>query len=971
MADHSKQVSDLYHAALELPPEQRADFLKDACGDYDGLRQEIESLLQYDAASAGFLERPAAPAAVGTVGAIPSSMVNRQIGAYRMVALLGVGGMGEVYRAHDTKLGRDVAIKILPAHFTDEPERRARFAREARLLATLNHPHIGAIYGIEEADGVTALVLELVEGPTLSDRLERGRMQIREALAIARQIAEALAAAHEKGIVHRDLKPANIVLQRSASGEETRAKVLDFGLAKPIVVNHAGEVTRGVSLSGPGTADGRILGTPAYMSPEQARGLAVDKRTDIWAFGCVLFEMLTARRPFDGETLTDTLASVLEREPDWAALPAETPASIRRLLERCLRKDTRQRLHDMADVLIEIDDAIGAAAHSSTTGGQAHRTVRQPVKWIAAAFLAGGVVTAGYFAFIGRSRAQEADPIELAMVAPAGTNFPATGSSLSLPSLSLPPFALSPDGRAMALLAISGGSSPTLWIRRLGGGARQLPGTEGAVSPFWSPDSREIGFFADGKLKRIAVAGGPAVEICDAAGGLSSGGGAWSSDNVILFTDRGALQKVSSSGGPSTPVTTLREGERRHALPSFLPDGQSFLFVGLLGDGQTQLEIGSLTSAESHPVGSIRSQAIYAAGYLVFLSEGGLMAQRFDTRTRQLTGEPAPLFEDAATATILRGAGRAPVAAVLSVSEGGVLAYRIQQPPESQLTWFSRNGSRQGTVGEPGIYSNLSLSPDDRQVAVSRWIRDNFDIWVIDLARGGDMRKLTSDPNGEFDPTWSRPRGDELIFQSNRTQGRFSLWRRPSNGSGRDALVAEDPQHNYTTPDWSPDGKFVISSGAGDLWLHTLGTGTPPTPFLATQYEEVGAVFSPDGRFITYSSDHTGRREVYVRPFPAKEPEYKVSLHGGSHPRWRSDGEITFLALDATMMSARLLPGNDFHAIEPQPLFPTGLPPAFIRQNRKPYDVTIDGKRFLLPVVRDTRVDPITVVTNWTARLRQ
>ena len=441
---------------------------------------------------------------------------------------------------------------------------------------------------------------------------------------------------------------------------------------------------------------------------------------------------------------------------------------------------------------------------------------------------------------------------------------------------------------------------------------------------------------------------------------------------VILFTNwQGGIQKVSLSGGPSTPVTTLKPGERHHILPSFLPDGQSFLFVTRLDDGQTQLENGSLTSAELHPVGSIRSQAVYAAGYIVFASGGGLMAQGFDPGTRQLTGEPAPLFEDAATeTTLLRGADRS-AAIVISVSEGGVLAYRVQQPRESQLTWFSRNGTREGTVGEPGGYLNLSLSPDDRQVAVSRRLGSNADIWVVDLARGGDMRRITSDPYGEFDPTWSRPGGDALIFQSNRTQGRFSLWRRPSNGSDRDALVAEDLQHNYTTPDWSPDGKFVISSGTGDLWLHTLDTKTPPKPFLATQYEEVAPVFSPDGRFIAYSSDQTGRQEVYVRPFATKEPEYKVSLHGGWHPRWRSDNEITFLALDGTMMSARVLPGNDFHAIEPQPLFPTGLPLAFIRQNRKLYDVTKDGKRFLLPVVRETRVDPITVVTNWPARLRQ
>ena len=457
--DRHDRVSELFHAASAHPPEKRDAFLTEACGQDAALRADVESLLSYDGAAGPFLEKPAAELPA------PSDMLNRQLGPYIIIAPLGAGGMAEVYRARDSKLRRDVAIKILPSHFTADPERRARFAREARLLATINHPHIGAIYGLEETDGVTALVLELVEGPTLADRLMRGALPIPEALAIAHQLAEALDAAHDKGIVHRDLKPANIVLQSVANASgvpsgATRTKILDFGLAKTMAFGAEGDVTQRASGSLNGTAEGRILGTPAYMSPEQARGQAVDKRTDIWAFGCVLFEMLAGRRAFPGDTMSDTLVSILEREPDWTGLPAATPEAVRTLVDRCLRKDPGNRLHDIADARIELDDGARpiASTRPADTVAPGVRGSNRQIIWIGATFLAGVVLTAGTFALLPqRSVSSTSDSIESAVPPPSGTRFEGVRSLA---------YALAPDGSHIAIVAVRGNAPPTLWIGR-------------------------------------------------------------------------------------------------------------------------------------------------------------------------------------------------------------------------------------------------------------------------------------------------------------------------------------------------------------------------------------------------------------------------------------------------------------------------------------------------------------------------
>jgi len=955
--DRRNRISALYHAALARPPEQRGPFLRDACDGDEALRQEVESLLQFEPASVRFLETPAAD-----VVAARASMVKQQIGPYTIVAPLGAGGMGEVYRARDTKLGRDVAIKILPAHFTSDPERRARFAREARLLATLNHPHIGAIYGLEEADGLTALVLELVEGPTLADRLERGALPIPQALGIARQVAEALDAAHEKGIVHRDLKPANIVMHGALDGLSTdvRAKVLDFGLAKALAVDLPAESPAApASGSFGGTADGRILGTPAYMSPEQARGLAVDKRTDIWAFGCVLFEMLSGRRAFAGDTMSDTFVSVLERDPDWDVLPRDTPPPIRTLLARSLRKDPRKRLHDIADALIEMDDAAKPVMHDGPATGKAGSAPgrnRQRLTRTAAGILAGVLLTAGLFAVL--SRRANPDPglaAELALPPPPGTRF--SGTYL--------PFAIAPDGRHVAIVTVGGGEEFRLWIRPLGSStAWPLPGTEGAQYPFWSPDSKQVGFFAADRLKRVAINGSAPVDVATGVVvGTANGGGAWNRDGLILFRSReGHLQKVSQSGGTPAPVTALQEGEDSHRWPWFLPDGQHFLFLAS-GKSAPQLHIGSLTSGETAPVGTIRTQALYAAGHLLFV-DNTLMAQPFDPRARRLTREPISLN--------VRVAGQ--IRPNVSVSETNVLMYQESTRFEERLVWVDRSGNRVGTVGESSVYNNFSLSPDDRQVAVSvRPPEGNNDIGVMDLERGGSLRRVTDDNSAEFDPAWLRPHGNDLIFTSFRMGGNTSsLFRRPSDASGTDTLVVrgEPGRSSYITPDSSPDGKFLIfveaADDLGELFVQALTENAKPSVFFSSPFDNRNPAFSPNGRFVTYSSNATGKSEIYVRRFPDAGGEQMISHGGGSSPRWRSDTEIVFLSLDADMMSARVFPGATFRSETPRRLFPTGID--LYRQNR-PYDVRRDGRRFLLRVPIEASNRPMTVLTNWTARL--
>ena len=953
-------ISDLYHRALARAPEERGAFLTEACNGDDGLRQEVESLLAFESASAQFLERRTIGVAA-PVDDVPS-MIDRQLGPYTIVAPLGAGAMGEVYRARDRKLGRDVAIKILPSHFTADPERRARFAREARLLATLNHPHIGAIYGLEESDGVSALVLELVEGQTLADRLEGGPLPIAEALAVARQIAEALEAAHENRIVHRDLKPANIILQGAADrlSADVRVKVLDFGLAKPMALDVAAGPTQGPSGSFDGTVDGRILGTPAYMSPEQARGLAIDERTDIWAFGCVLFEMLTGRRAFDGATITDTLARILDHEPNWTALPQQTPAGIRALLERCLRKDPRKRLRAIADALIEIEDhaspLAGARAALVETPAVPSRH-RERVAWIVAG--ASAIALSGLaLLYVRDPRPTPSEPVEFAIALPEDSRF--TGNA--------PEFAISPDGRHVAFTVSSDGIS-RVWVRSLATlELRTLPGTEGARSPFWKPDSRALGFFATQQLKTIQLNGGSPIVVCNAPwpAGSSYIGGTWNEAGVIVFgRGSGPLHQVTAvqAGGVASPLTKLVEGDVVHRWPSFLPDGQHFLYLAQRGMTD-ELRIGSLSSADTISFGPFESHATYAAGYLFFVRGGNLMAQPFDANTRHLGGEPLLVAaQTAIDAPFQRG--------MFSVSAAALVYSRAARTPW-ELTWRDRQGNVVGTAGRPGVYFNLDLSPDEQRVTISQMTqapgaRARFDIWLIDLTRDGAASPLTDDPAWEFDPAWS-PDGRQIAFNSNRPlpqRSAYSLFVRASNSSGQDFKLVDGGGTTVNMPDWSRDG-FIVYTHDQDLWTLPMTGDGKPTVFLKTEHQEMDGVFSPDGRWIAYHSNASGRHEVYVRPFPPGEGFIPISSAGGWSPRWRADGsELFFLSLEGAMMAVTIDRTNGLTAGVPQRLFQTQI--RFGSGQNRFYDVTGNAQRFLVP--RMGPGTPIIVESNWQAKL--
>ena len=652
-------------------------------------------MLRHEPAAARFLESPAAQIVANAHQPDPD-MVGRQLGPYKISALLGAGGMGEVYRARDTKLGRDVAIKILPADFTADPERRARFAREARLFASLNHPHIGGIYGLEESDGVAALVLEFVDGPTLADRLEHGPLPIAEALAIARQIAEALEAAHEKGIVHRDLKPANIVLQGAANdgvlSSDVRAKVLDFGLAKTMTVGVPGDLTQRASGSLDGTAEGRVLGTPAYMSPEQARGQAVDKRTDIWAFGCVLFEMLAGRRAFKATRFPTHWSAFWNANPTGRRCPPTLPTAIRTLLQRCLRKDPQKRLHDVADARIELDEIDPLLRSSAATRDM----------WRAAPSAARMGHRGAPRCCPPRCRQRcrcsvrrsqpAADSVEFSVSPPESASFTADGGQT-------PHFTVAPDGRHVAFVAYSQGVS-MLWVRPIARPQwRRLAGTEGAAAPFWSPDSESIGFFADNQLKTIRLKGGSPRGLCEATLAKWSTG-AWNRRGVIVFGGLGALLMVRSTGGTPTPVTTLVKSETAHRWPAFLPDDDHFLYLAQRS-GANELRVGSLTSTETASLGPFESNAMYAQEHLLFVRAGSLMAQSFDRTTRQLKGDPFVLAEQTGVVTPNRRG-------LFSASATGVLAYTRMGRLLAQLTWKDREGKTLDT-GAIRAFSPISI----------------------------------------------------------------------------------------------------------------------------------------------------------------------------------------------------------------------------------------------------------------------
>jgi Tol biopolymer transport system component len=877
-----------------------------------------------------------------------------RLGPYEVLSALGAGGMGEVYRARDTKLNRDVAIKVLPDLVAGDPDRLARFEREAQVLASLNHPNIAHIHGLEESGSgqaaIRAIVMELVEGPTLADRIARGPIPLSEALPIAKQIAEALEAAHEQGITHRDLKPANIKVR-----EDGTAKVLDFGLAK------IGEAEgRGPSLSNSPTITavsrpGMIFGTAAYMSPEQAKGLGTDRTSDVWAFGCVLYEMLTGSAAFHGDSVSEILSEVLKSEPDWGRLPADTPESIRRLLRRSLQKNRKLRLHDIADARIEIDDARSAPRDEGRATPGAVRS-RERIVWISAfGFVA---LIAAVWALWGSRPPAPAAEMRVDIATPPTTD------TVSM--------AISPDGQKVVFVAISEGRS-RLWLRALSSdAARPLEGTDRASLPFWSADSRSVAFFADGKLQRIDIDGGSIAVLADAVLGR---GGAWNRDGDLLFAAGPAapILRISDAGGEPASVTRVETPQQvGHGYPQFLPDGRHFLYFVLGSPEAGGVYVGQLGSSETKRLLPADAAAVYApSGHLLFIRRSTLYAQDFDPVQRVLTGNPFPVAEGVAVDADGQSA--------LSASAAGPIVYRTG-PADTprQLVWFDQSGREIGTIGDPDLARPaVSLSPDGRRVAVFKRVNSNIDIFLLETERGLPNR-FTVDLADDIFPVWS-PDGNRIVFSSTR-KGGLDLFLKSASGTGNEELLLATPGLDVAS-DWSPDGRFLLYFSADpksgyDIWTLPLNGGGKPFPIVQTKSNERLAQFSPDGKWITYESDESGRYEIYVQPFSDADGKVggkvPVSSKGGAQVRWQHDGKALFyIALDDRLMAVPLgfaSGGQVVEPGEPVPLFATKVGGALQPFPRYQYSVS-DDRRFLMLVEReDAAPPPITVLLNWAAR---
>jgi serine/threonine protein kinase/Tol biopolymer transport system component len=893
-----------------------------------------------------------------------------RLGPYEVLSALGAGGMGEVYKARDTRLDRIVAIKILPDTLAADPEFRERFDSEARAISQLDHPHICMLYDVGEHAGTAYLVMQYLEGQTLAERLCTGPLPLDQALTIAREIAAALDKAHRAGIVHRDLKPGNIMLTKAG------AKLLDFGLAKsgPQVVAGSGLSVLPTTPRGL-TAQGTILGTFQYMAPEQVEGLEADARTDVFAFGALLFETLTGRPAFEGKTRASLLGAILKDEPPAVSrLQPVAPSALDRIVSTCLAKDPDDRYQSVRDLLRDLEwVASGSTQPEATTPvaipGPPDEVNR--VAWLLTALSAIALVaTAGWAIRRAPDVTPAAGPIQFLILPPKDTSF---GTLLGGGTGVATQLAVSPDGRHVVFVGRME-STYQLWLRPLDSlAASPIPGTDGAAFPFWSPDSRFIGFFAAGKLKKVQIAGGPPVVLCDASSGR---GGTWSRDNVIVFTPNvtaTGLMRVSAAGGVPTAVTSLNPatGETSHRWPHFLPDGRHFFYTATTGTCCPPSQPGAVRIASlDSPAAAVTlfhadSAVSYSSGHVLFVApDQTLMALPFDAVTRQTTGDPFPIAEQVSYE------GSRYVGA--SVSASGTLVYgQSSQQIVSQLTWFDRTGRVLGTVGDAAPYLNLALSPDESRVAVALATGSptNRDIWTLD-ARGIPSR-LTFDPAVDGSPVWS-PDGTRVAFEGSRA-GKASLRQRLVDRPMPEEALFES-ENNVIPSSWSPDGRFIAFTLAGatssDIWALPVSAGGKPFQVVKTAFADTSGTFSPDGRWIAYASSEGGQPSIYVQPFPEALGKYQVTKDGGSHPVWRADGkELFYLAQNATLMAVPIDSTGHFRAGTPQALFPTNV----TRLNAgQVYAVSKDGKRFLVNSRPQQSTDaPLIVVVNWPATIQK
>ena len=870
-----------------------------------------------------------------------------RFGTYQVVAQIGVGGMGEVYQAHDTKLGRDVAIKVLPEAVAHDPERLSRFRREAKMLASLNHPNIATIHGLEQSNGTSYLVMELVSGETLADRVKRdGALPIEEALKICAQVAEALEAAHEKGIIHRDLKPANVKVT-----PEGKVKVLDFGLAKAFAGDGVSDdPSNSPTLSMAATMHGVILGTAAYMSPEQARGKTVDKRTDIWAFGCLLYELLTGKQAFDGEDITEILAAVVKTEPDWRTLPPATPVKVRDLLRRCLQKDKTLRMQAAGDARIEIHEAL--ASPTAQTAAPATRRWRERIAWPVVAGVLALTTIALAIGFVLRppKAPQPMQAIRLsAEIGADASLYTALGASAIL----------SPDGTRLALVAAGSDQKRRIYIRPLDQlQATVFSGTENASDPFFSPDGQWIGFFADGKLKKISVQGGAAVTLCDAPFDL---GGSWGDDGTIVFTPdlRGALSKISSAGGTPQSLTTLDKqgGEGTQRWPQILPGGKAVLFTSNTKAGtgasleDSDIVVYSMTSGKRKTVQRGGFYARYLpSGHVVYMHEGTLFAVPFDLQRLEDTGQPAPILEGVVTTLVSAGAQ-------FSFSETGNLVYVAGRSGGQNVSiyWMDREGKFTPLRATPGDYLSPAFSPDGKRLALDINDGKRRDIWLYEWERD-TLTRLTFGGEANRSPVWT-PDGQRIVYSSLEKGGSPNLWWIRADGAG-DAQRLTESKNPQFTGSWRPDGKVLA------FWQLNPGTNYDimtlpiegdeksgwkpgePKPFVNSAFIEAVPAFSPDGRWLAYASNESGSFEVYVRPFPGPGGKWQISTGGGLYPNWSRNGkELFYRTEDSKIMAVTYAAsGDSFHADKPQ----LWSPGQFTEGGAGNYnfDLHPDGKRF-------------------------
>ena len=879
-----------------------------------------------------------------------------RLGPFEIVSPLGAGGMGEVYRARDTKLDRDVAVKVLPEEFFEDRDRVARFEREAKALAALNHPGIAAIYSFEAVDGRHILVMELVEGEGLDSRIARGAIPLEEALPIARQIAESLEAAHEKGIVHRDLKPANVMVT-----PEGRVKILDFGLAKAFETDAASgsapRMTQSPTITARGTQAGVILGTAAYMSPEQARGRAADKRADIWAFGALFFEMLAGRRAFEGETVSDMLAAVLKTDPDWTALPVNTPGNVRKVLRRCLERERTRRFHDIADARIELDNPLEEQPAPGVTPTR-EAPGRRPAAWmLAALFLLAVAAVLGVLLLGGRTPARPV--VRASILLPPKTQLALDGTQPGPP-------AISPDGRRIVFVLREAGGARRLWMREIDWEApRPIEGTDDASYPFWSPDNRTVGFFSQHKLKKVAASGGPVLTLGDAPTGK---GGTWNSSDVILFcpTFNAPLFRVTGGGGTPAPVTKLdlTAKESSHRFPQFLPDGRHFLYLVRRDGPKNLVRIGSLDGGSSETIFETESQAVLASGSLLFLRERTLMAQAFDAKTKRLKGQPAPLAE---RIRVIPGAARA----LFTASETGDVLYQTGETnPESRLTWVDRRGTRIAAFGEAAGFSDPALSPDGTRIAVrilDPTLNTN-DIWTLD-AKSGNRMRVTFDPGNEVSPIWS-PDGKRLAYASNR-RGPYDLYAKDlAGGEEKVVLQAQRAAQTLVPNSWLPDGRFLLytsedaPSGSAEVWSLDLAGKEKPRLLAKSRSRDPSPFFSPNGRWIALAvnDEGPGADKLVVLSFAQSDRRWQIAGTGSGYPFWRPDGkELYYLDRDLHLTAVEVRQQTTaFEWGPPETLFANSI---FERLNG-------GGDRFLKVEPQDKDADaPLTLLLNWPALL--